>query len=76
VLTYDGSNLRAYLNGTLQWTTSDTITPITSGKTVLIGNGTANGASTAPFDGAMDDVRFYNRALSASEIKQLYNLGK
>lgn len=27
------------------------------------------------FDGSLDDVRLYNRALSASEVKQLYNLG-
>jgi sulfatase modifying factor 1 len=26
------------------------------------------------FNGAMDDVRIYNRALSASEVQQLYNL--
>jgi len=28
------------------------------------------------FQGSMDDVRIYNRALSATEIKQLYNLGR
>ncbi len=28
------------------------------------------------FKGSMDDVRVYNRALSASEILQLYNMGK
>lgn len=28
------------------------------------------------FSGAIDDVRVYNRALSANEIKQLYNQGK
>ncbi len=28
------------------------------------------------FSGSIDDVRIYNRALSASEIKQLYNMGK
>ncbi|MGH7040676.1 MAG: LamG domain-containing protein, partial [Acetobacteraceae bacterium] len=26
--------------------------------------------------GSIDDVRVYNRALSASEVKQLYNLGR
>ncbi len=30
----------------------------------------------AYFNGSIDDVRVYSRALSASEIKQLYNLGK
>ncbi len=28
------------------------------------------------FDGRLDDVRLYNRALTAAEVKQLYNLGK
>ena len=37
-----------------------------------IGNNTAS----RTFDGIIDDVRIYNRALSANEIKQLYNLGR
>jgi hypothetical protein len=28
------------------------------------------------FDGLIDDVRIYNRALSADEIKRLYNMGR
>lgn len=28
------------------------------------------------FNGIIDDVRIYNKALSASEVKQLYNVGK
>jgi hypothetical protein len=32
--------------------------------------------SLAYFNGAMDDVRVYNRALSAREVKQLYDMGK
>jgi len=28
------------------------------------------------FNGALDDVRIYNRAFSASEVKQLYNAGR
>lgn len=31
---------------------------------------------SAYFKGAMDDFRFYNRALSATEVLQLYNAGK
>jgi hypothetical protein len=34
------------------------------------------GASSAYFPGSLDDIRIYSRALSASEIKQLYNLGR
>jgi len=31
---------------------------------------------SANFDGRLDDVRIYNRALSASEVKRLYQLGR
>jgi len=31
---------------------------------------------TTYFNGSIDDVRLYNRPLSASEIKQLYNMGR
>lgn len=33
----------------------------------------ANNIGPRTFDGAIDDVRFYNRVLSASEVKQLYS---
>ena len=32
--------------------------------------------SSLPYKGGIDDVRIYNRALSADEVKQLYNLGR
>jgi hypothetical protein len=32
--------------------------------------------SNLKFTGSIDDVRFYNRALTASEVKQLYLMGK
>jgi hypothetical protein len=33
------------------------------------------GASATFFSGTLDDVRFYNRALSADEVRRLYHLG-
>jgi hypothetical protein len=33
-------------------------------------------ATDGYFPGSLDDVRIYNRALSATEIKQLYNAGR
>ncbi|MEK7176582.1 MAG: LamG domain-containing protein, partial [Patescibacteria group bacterium] len=36
--------------------------------------GVSNAASFFP--GSLDDVRIYNRALSAAEVLQLYNLGR
>ena len=33
-------------------------------------------AGTSYYNGLIDDVRIYNRAISATEIKQLYNIGR
>ena len=38
--------------------------------------GRSNWASDAYYKGQMDDLRIYNRALSAAEVKQLYLMGK
>lgn len=35
----------------------------------------ADGDGTEEFNGDIDEVRFYNRALSAQEVQQLYNFG-
>ena len=52
---------------------------------VAITTGTAENASnlnigstqdTNYMEGYMDDIRLYNRALSADEIKRLYNMGR
>ncbi|HSH01070.1 MAG TPA: LamG domain-containing protein [Anaerolineae bacterium] len=64
--TYDGSNLRVYINGVELGSTSfsgalDTATSV------------ALNSSIETFDGVMDDVRIYNRALSANEINDLAN---
>jgi hypothetical protein len=64
-VTYDGSALRLYVNGALAATTavSGTI-PVSSG--VLRMGGNAQWGEW--FGGLLDDVRIYNRSLSAGEI--------
>jgi prepilin-type N-terminal cleavage/methylation domain-containing protein len=44
-----------------------------SGPDILVGGHTGNGGY---FSGLIDDVRIYNRALSAAEISAMYNGGK
>ncbi|CAN5262884.1 hypothetical protein BH10PLA2_BH10PLA2_00620 [soil metagenome] len=66
VSTWDGSSIRIYLNGQLQATTSS----VTSIKTVSGILYLATGA--AAWNGTMDHFLYYNRALSAPEIQQLY----
>jgi hypothetical protein len=70
--TYDGSIIRMYVNGIADGTTSHAgdIAFGSSGSQWRIGNrGTVAGF---PWNGLIDDVRIYNRALSHSEIAALY----
>jgi hypothetical protein len=75
----DGKLLIAYVNGVRHG--SDPILPGTVDKSaspLLINAGAVNagGAPIYPNTGLSDDVRVYNRALSASEVKQLYLMGR
>jgi Concanavalin A-like lectin/glucanases superfamily len=68
---------RCYLNGAL-WS-SDAVTPIsrpaiTATAPLYIG---ARGFVPDKYcAGTIDDVRYYNRAPSANEVKALYNAGR
>ena len=63
---YDGSNVRIYVD-------DQEGTPRAISGAVLdnVGNVGIGGAT----DGSLDDVRIYNRALSAQEVTDLYNAG-
>ena len=67
--TFDGSYLRIYKNGVFVTQTAQTHNSLTSGP-FYIGN-----TNNYFFNGKIDDVRIYNRALSAQEVAQLYALG-
>ncbi len=69
VLTADSSNVILYLNG-VQNTSVATIGPlIASTGSFYIGN---RGAADRTWDGILDDLRIYNRTLTASEALRLY----
>jgi hypothetical protein len=70
--TYDGRILRVYVNGTQvgSITTSGGNLGTSTGA-LRIGGNTIWGEF---FNGTIDDVRIYNRALSAAEINNLKNL--
>lgn len=75
VQTYDGTSLRMYVNG--QYESSATINIASGGVTtsaqpVRIGGGAPNDDLQLWFNGAIDDVRIYDRTLSETEIEQLY----
>jgi len=71
----DGVNSKIYLNGiqigSLPAGTPDT--PLGSNRGIAIGGSTDG---TSEFNGSIDDVRIYNRAISDDEITALYDLGK
>ena len=71
VTVYDGTNIILYLNGVEDNSLPQTGTIETNDFDLEIGGASGNGTD---FIGSLDDVRIYNRALSATEILQLYNL--
>jgi len=73
VATYNLSNVNFYINGVADGSPALTDVPASSAFSLKIGRFT-NSLPIA-FNGTLDDVRIYNRALSASEVSKLYNLG-
>ncbi len=70
--TFDGATLRYYRDGIEISTTSSSLTTFTT-SAFRVGNGRSNDTTEENyFDGTIDDVRIYNRALSAGEVAQLY----
>ncbi len=65
---WDSSSVSLYVNGSLTSATSTT----GSGNSSTVTNIGAENTSRQ-FNGSIDDVRIYNRALSAEDIQDLYN---
>lgn len=71
--TYDGSNVRMYVNGLLRYQVAQTTNPTVNSNNIQIGN--AAGASNArAFDGYISEVLlFKDKALSQGEIMIIRN---
>ena len=67
--TYDGITLRIFKNGVLSAQFAVTGDVVASSLDTVIGN--VNDSDNRHWNGLLDDVRIYNRALSASEIADL-----
>ena len=67
---FDGSTLTTYIDG--KWS-GDSSSGSLTGNTdpIIIASDTDGG--TQDFDGAIDDVRYYSRALTHNEVMSLYN---
>src|SRR5262249_40165547 len=68
----DGSNLKIYVNGVLENTVAQTITPYSSPFSVVMGG---SGLSGNFLNGLVDEVEIFNRALSQVEIQSIVNAG-
>jgi hypothetical protein len=66
--TFDGTNFQFYTNAVLVGTGTGTLGPTNSAPLTIGGS-----ANCPPFAGLLDEVSLYNRALSASEILDIYN---
>jgi len=73
---FDGSNLSIYLNGVLDNTVSTSSQSMTWAGNSIINIGVGFTGTVWPFNGLIDDVRIYNRALSPAEIFALYSAEK
>jgi len=72
VMTYDSHYIKGYVDGVNVYTSADQNCTIgTIGHNLQIGR-RGDGHTGTYFNGLIDDVRIYNRALSAEEIKLLY----
>ncbi|MFC1756464.1 LamG domain-containing protein [Patescibacteria group bacterium] len=72
--TWNGTNLIFYINGAEDSTTS--AINYSGHTTSYIGSHPGDGDSSTRYDGKIDDLRLYNRAITSSEMEQLYMMGK
>ena len=75
VYTYDGAYGRLYINGVLNKTSTAWSGTVGTGATQPFYLGTHTTASSAVFNGTMDEAAVYNVALNATEIATRYNSG-
>jgi hypothetical protein len=72
VITWDGTTLKAYINDVVT-TAAQTVVPVSNINEFVLGyNYATNGAY---FNGRIDEVGVWGRALSAGEVAALYNAG-
>ena len=71
--TYDGSNMKTYIDGVLSTTTSYSASIPNNTNVLEIGR--FNSQANLSYSERIDDVRIYNRALSSDEILNNYNIG-
>lgn len=75
--TKSGTTVTGYKNGAVAWSPSAAGSANVGYATrALRIGGVVNSALTRYFNGIVDEVRIYNTALSATEVENLYNMGR
>lgn len=77
---YNDVDMRVYINGALDSNGASNPSAYTNGiynstSIFAIGSLTTGGAIDSKFDGLIDDAIVFNRALSAAEVKEIYQYG-
>ncbi len=73
VLIYDNGNATSYLDGTINSTGINTAMIGPNTMPLLFGKANWSNINANPFNGILDDVGLWNRALTATEVTTLYN---
>jgi hypothetical protein len=73
--TWDGSELRIYLNGRLDQAVPRSGSLTGEGVDFQIGRGEQKDPYSSPFSGSIDEVEIYDRALTPEEIMEIFTAG-
>ena len=74
-MTYDGAVMKLYINGALDGTTSTSGAMNTNNVRLIIGARDSSGSVIQFFNGEIDEVEIFNRALSITEVQAIFNAG-
>ena len=72
---WTGTQLQIYLDGALQSAMTQTAPPVNNSRAVEIGAAWGGGATTRYFHGSIDEVSYYDTALTAGQISGIYGAG-
>jgi hypothetical protein len=72
IMTYDGESVRFYINGNLVFTKQESDNFPTSPTGALVFSSIQSSQYNRLYNGLLDDIAIYNRALSPDEVAQLY----
>ena len=77
-ITYDGNDLKGYLNGNLADTESNInfLVPNDNATNVLLCTPAISGITTQQYDGKISKVKMYDKALTSTEITALHSEGE